>query len=120
MQPKLRVVAVASTFAVFLACGPKEEASPPVAEAPKVAKVEKPERVADPVACENLGAPPPSSQFPLGFDYPQPAAKIQSWVTPGQGPRMRFHAYCVFAGLNQPANAAKDPTWRTWGCMGQV
>ncbi len=120
MQSMLRVAVVASTFAVFLACGPKEEASPPVAEAPKVAKVEKPERVADPAACENLGIPPPSTQFPPGFDYPQPATKIQSWVTPGQGPRMRFHAYCVFAGLNQPANAAKDPTWRTWGTSTQA
>ncbi len=116
MHSLLRVAAVASTFAVLIACAPKESVPPVAEEAPPAAKVE---RVADPVACDNL-TPPPTAQFPAGFDYPQSSGTIQSWVTPGQGPRMRFHAYCLFAGLNQAANAAKDPTWRTWGTSTQA
>ncbi len=119
MRTVLRSFSVASTLLAFVACAPKP-APPPSAEETPPTRVVKAERVADPAACENLGTPPPATQFPAGFDYPQPSSKIQSWVTPGQGPRVRFHAFCVFAGLNQPANASKDPTWRTFGTSTQA
>ena len=101
-----RVFALASTFAVLLACG-KPEPPPPVTPDPKPPV----EQVAVPSACDNLN-PLPESQFPPGFDYPQPPATINSWITPGGGHRVRFHAYCVFAGLNQ--STSTTPTWRKW------
>ncbi len=107
-----RVFAVASTFAVLLACG-KPEPPPPVGPDPKPPI----EQVAVPSACDNLN-PPPDAQFPAGFDYPQSPATINSWITPGGGHRVRFHAYCVFAGLNQ--SSSTTPTWRKWGTSTQA
>lgn len=70
-------------------------------------------------ACANL-VPPPESQFPTGFDYPQSASKIQSWLTDGGGSSMRNHAYCLFAGLNHVAPTVKVPVWRTWATSTQA
>ncbi|HEY2115503.1 MAG TPA: hypothetical protein VGJ51_10450, partial [Candidatus Angelobacter sp.] len=49
-------------------------------------------------ACDTTTVPPPDSNFPRGFDYPQ---QVQSWVQTGNGERMRLHGWCLFAGLNQ-------------------
>jgi len=70
-----------------------------------------------PASCDNL-TPPPIAQFPAGFDYPQSASTIQGWVQPGGGDRMRYHAFCVFAGLNQMVDLT--PTWRKWSTSTQA
>ncbi|HXU34555.1 MAG TPA: hypothetical protein VN851_28600 [Thermoanaerobaculia bacterium] len=123
MQPVLRVAAVASTFAALLACGPGKQdqsESAPAAEAtPATPARTEVVKQAVPTVCDNL-TPPPSAQFPPGFDYPQTPATINSWITPGGGHRVRFHAYCVFAGLNRGAGPSSNPTWRTWGTSTQA
>lgn len=61
--------------------------------------------------CDTTTVPPPGSNFPKGFDYPQP---VQNWVTPGMGGRARLHAWCLFAGLNQQDNPNAPLLWQTW------
>ncbi len=113
----VRVFLVASTFAALLACGaPKQDRSE--SAVPGGAKTAFASQ-AVPANCDNL-TPPPEAQFPAGFDYPQTQSTVQSWVTPGGGHRMRFHAYCLFAGLNQPASQGADPTWQTWATSTQA
>lgn len=104
MHGALRVLAVGSLSVVALATA--EPAKPVVKQAA-------------PAACDAL-VPPPTAQFPPGFDYPQSASTIQSWVKPGGGDRMRFHAYCLFAGLNNVASGASAPFWARWGTSTQA
>ena len=116
MTRLLRVLAVVSMFAVVLGCyRSKEDAGYGAGD--KGASKKEVVKQAVPASCDNL-TPPPNAQFPAGFDYPQSAATIQSWVTPGGGDRMRYHAYCLFAGLNQMISST--PTWRKWGTTTQA
>ena len=62
-------------------------------------------------ACDTTTIPPPDSDFPRGFDYPQ---KVQSWVHTGNGDRMRLHGWCLFAGLNQVLKPNGPLHWQTW------
>ena len=112
----LRVFAVVSLIALVLACSRSREASGYGSDAGRGGKKVVVKQAA-PASCDNL-TPPPIAQFPAGFDYPQTASTLQGWVQPGGGDRMRYHAYCVFAGLNQVVNAT--PTWQTWGTSTQA
>lgn len=103
-----RTLAAAAAVAAVLACTPKPDPNPNP----------DPDPGGQALACANL-TPPPQSQFPPGFDYPQPASTIQSWLTDGGGSSMRNHAYCLFAGLNQNT-AGNVPYWRTWGTSTQA
>jgi hypothetical protein len=62
------------------------------------------------LTCANL-TPPPESGFPAGFDYPQDVSK---WVSNGNGPTMRNHAWCLFAGLNTQSQPNGAFLWQTW------
>jgi hypothetical protein len=67
--------------------------------------------------CDTATIPPPDSSFPRGFDYPQSAQTIEGWVqakTPPQGERMRLHAWCIFAGLNQSGTSTGPLLWQKW------
>jgi len=103
-------------IAVVLACSKSKEDSGYGSSAEGTAPKEVVKQLA-PASCDNL-VPPPIAQFPAGFDYPQTASTLQGWVQPGGGDRMRYHAYCLFAGLNQLSNST--PTWRTWGTSTQA
>jgi hypothetical protein len=112
----LRVVAVVSMIPVVLSCSRSREDSGYGPGAEGATKKEVVKQTA-PTSCDNL-VPPPIAQFPAGFDYPQTASTLQGWVQPGGGDRMRFHAYCLFAGLNQVSNST--PTWRAWDTSTQA
>jgi len=63
--------------------------------------------------CDAAPTPPPNSNFPKGYDYPEP---VQNWVQTGQsGDRMRLHGWCLFAGLNlyQPNGGLLWQNWKT-------
>lgn len=62
--------------------------------------------------CDTTTTPPPDSNFPKGFDYPQ---QVQPWVKPENGDRMRLHGWCLFAGLNQiqPDGSLLWQNWKT-------
>jgi hypothetical protein len=65
--------------------------------------------------CDKTTTPPPDSSFPKGFDYPQSAQTVESWVTtPAQGDRMRLHAWCLFAGLNLSGGPNGPLHWQKW------
>jgi len=115
MSRLLRVLVVVSMIPMVLACSRSKEAGDRSAEVTAAKKEVVKQTV--PASCDNL-VPPAISQFPAGFDYPQSATTLKGWVVPGGGDRMRYHAYCVFAGLNQLTNAT--PTWRTWGTSTQA
>jgi hypothetical protein len=71
-------------------------------------------RAALPSSCDTLATPPPpDSNFPSGFDYPQ---NVNIWVQNGDGHRIRFHAWCLFIGLNQPSKPQTNAPfiWQTW------
>jgi hypothetical protein len=61
--------------------------------------------------CEATTTPPPDSNFPKGFDYPQ---DVHSWVHMGGGGRVRLHGWCLFAGLNQQAAPNGPFNWQSW------
>ncbi|HEY4679211.1 MAG TPA: hypothetical protein VIJ01_18740 [Candidatus Angelobacter sp.] len=61
--------------------------------------------------CDTTTVPPPDSNFPKGFDYPQ---QVQSWVQTGNGERMRLHGWCLFAGLNTASKPNGPLHWQTW------
>src|SRR5262249_43170371 len=61
--------------------------------------------------CDTATTPPPDSNFPKGFDYPQ---QVQGWVQSGNGDRMRLHGWCLFAGLNQQAKPNGPFNWQAW------
>jgi hypothetical protein len=63
------------------------------------------------LACDTNTTPPPDSNFPKGFDYPQ---NVQSWVQPYKGDRVRLHAWCVFAGLNLVSRPNGPLLWQGW------
>src|SRR5438105_3648681 len=50
--------------------------------------------------------------IPAGFDYPQSAATIRSWVATRNIARARRHGWYLWAALNSPAGGT--PVWRTW------
>lgn len=112
MRSWLRLFTALTALALILSCGVSQQ--PSVAPAPAGQKV----KATDSGSCDNL-VPPPESQFPASFDYPQSANTVGSWVSSRSGDRMRRHAYCVFAGLNQPAQSSW-PVWRTWGTSTQA
>ena len=62
-------------------------------------------------ACDTTTTPPPASNFPKGFDYPQ---QVQGWVHQGNGDRMRLHGWCLFAGLNQVSTPNGPLLWQNW------
>jgi hypothetical protein len=62
-------------------------------------------------ACVTTTTPPPDSNFPKGFDYPQ---QVQSWVQQRDGDRMRLHGWCLFAGLNQVSEPNGPLYWQSW------
>src|SRR5689334_8522747 len=68
-------------------------------------------------ACDTTTTPPPDSNFPRGFDYPQ---QVQSWVHTGNGDRMRLHGWCLFAGLNQVFKPNGPLHWQTWSTSTQA
>lgn len=77
---------------------------------------------ADPTTCETL-QPPMDWQFPAGFDYPQSQQTVTNWAKgPNTGRRTRLHAYCLFAGLNQPVLVRNQimPVCRSWGTSSQA
>ncbi|MGH7484506.1 MAG: hypothetical protein ACREMY_02735, partial [bacterium] len=110
----LRVFSVLSMMLV-LGCSRSEESN--VSTDTGVNKPKPVIKQAAPASCDNL-TPPPIAQFPAGFDYPQSASTLQGWVQPGGGDRMRYHAFCVFAGLNQMVDLT--PTWRKWNTSTQA
>jgi hypothetical protein len=71
-------------------------------------------KAADVTTCDTTTTPPPDSNFPKGFDYPQTAQTIQKWVQPGMGDRMRLHGWCVFAGLNKVSTPNGPLLWQSW------
>lgn len=109
MRPFVRGFAVFAMLTTFAACRVVQH--PPAAPAPSTASGAK--KTATATSCDNLVAPP-DSQFPANFDYPQSSATVQGWVQSRDGHRERVHAYCLFAGLNQPAQGSSVPVWRTW------
>jgi hypothetical protein len=68
------------------------------------------------LACDRNTTPPSDSNFPKGFDYPK-NQDVPTWVQNRKGHRIRVHAWCLFAGLNQHTNPS-DPNspfnWQTW------
>ena len=89
------------TFSAGAACGPRKPTPSVGGGAPQAA-----------LACDAQVIPPPQSQFPPGYDYPQ---ATQPWVDQRQGDRTRLHAWCLFAGLNSTAVGTTKPVWKTWG-----
>ena len=69
-----------------------------------------PHALAAGAGCDTTTTPPPASNFPKGFDYPQ---QVQPWVQPGNGDRMRLHGWCLFAGLNQTRSDG-SLLWQGW------
>src|SRR5262249_34530340 len=70
------------------------------------------ERKGDAVTtCDMTTVPPPGSNFPKGYDYPQ---QVQQWVTPGMGGRVRLHGWCLFAGLNLQSTPNGPLLWQNW------
>jgi hypothetical protein len=63
------------------------------------------------LACDTTTTPPADSNFPKGFDYPQ---DVQGWVHQQGGDRMRLHAWCLFAGLNQVSKPNGPFNWQRW------
>jgi len=63
------------------------------------------------LACDTTTTPPPDSNFPRGFDYPQ---NVRAWVQTRDGDRTRLHAWCLFAGLNQTTRANGPLLWQSW------
>lgn len=112
----LHALAATAVIAVVLACNQSEQpqAAKPAAKAST--DTHKVHAVAA-GTCDNL-TPPTGSQFPAGFDYPQSPSTVASWITNRLGDRQRLHAYCVFAGLNQPSSGAT--VWRTWATATQA
>ncbi len=104
-----RLLAAALTLACIAACSRREAPPPPAAETPPAP--------AAALACDTATTPPPDSNFPAGFDYPQQTA---SWVTAREGDRMRTHGWCLFAGLNQQAQANAEFNWQAWKTSTQV
>jgi len=110
MHPIHRAIAVVATVSFLFACGQRETAnSSTQSSTPKRSKVHA---VAS-ATCDNLSVPP-GAQFPTGFDYPQTAKTLLAWVSSRGGDRQRLHAYCIFAGLNQPLGGSSVPVWRSW------
>jgi hypothetical protein len=51
--------------------------------------------------------------FPrAGFDHPQPAKAVESWVASRNDLRAREHGWYLFAGVNQAIGG--KPIWRSW------
>jgi hypothetical protein len=69
------------------------------------------EKAAAVTGCDTTTTPPPDSNFPKGFDYPQ---QVQSWVQQRDGDRMRLHGWCLFAGLNQASKPNGPLNWQRW------
>ncbi len=75
--------------------------------------------VANPRAATSVPTPTKTAaipSFPKNFDYPQPAAVVEKWVsTPPDGNqrRIREHGWYLWAGLNTPSVGGR-PVWRTW------
>jgi hypothetical protein len=61
--------------------------------------------------CDTTTTPPPASNFPKGFDYPEP---VQNWVQQNDGDRMRLHGWCLFAGLNLVSKPNGPLLWQNW------
>jgi hypothetical protein len=68
-------------------------------------------KAASVLECDTTTTPPPDSNFPKGFDYPQ---QVQGWVQSGNGDRMRLHGWCLFAGLNQQSKPNGPLHWQNW------
>jgi hypothetical protein len=67
--------------------------------------------------CDMNTTPPADSNFPKGFDYPQAVAP---WVQSGGGARMRLHAWCLFAGVNQTTRPNGPFLWQGWNTSTQA
>lgn len=50
--------------------------------------------------------------IPANFDYPQPAATVEQWVSSGNAARARTHGWNLWAALN--TSSAGTPVWRSW------
>ncbi|MBW8856688.1 MAG: hypothetical protein JF604_20710, partial [Bradyrhizobium sp.] len=59
----------------------------------------------------NATCPTPQN-IPSGFDYPQKAATVESWVTTGNVARTRQHGWNVWAALNTMVGG--KPIWQSW------
>ena len=109
MRSVQRVIGVVVILGL-VACGGEERQSASTSGKPATTY----RRMPHPVAAGMCDELPGGSQFPSRFDYPQSPQTVQGWVSSRSGPRERRHAYCLFAGLNQPADATGVPVWRTW------
>lgn len=112
LRPRRLLVASFLTVSV-LACSPAQPTGPaPASNATATRPAYGPTpRQATPLLCDVNTTPPPESGFPKGFDYPQ---QVQSWVHSGGGSRMRLHAWCLFAGLNQQSQPGGPLLWQSW------
>lgn len=61
--------------------------------------------------CDVNTTPPPDSNFPKGFDYPQ---NVQPWVQSRKGHLIRTHSWCLFAGLHQQSQPNGPFVWQNW------
>lgn len=100
---------------LMMACLSLGSAQQPAPQATPQKKVRPPHSVKHALAagagCDTTVTPPPKSNFPKGFDYPQ---NVQPWVQPTNGDRMRLHGWCLFAGLNL-VNQPNGPLyWQNW------
>jgi hypothetical protein len=95
--------ALVALACLFIWCGQE-----PITESQAESSVQ---RAIAPTACDTTTTPPPDSNFPKGFDYPQ---QVQGWVKNGNGDRMRLHAWCLFAGLNQVSKPNGPLLWQSW------
>jgi hypothetical protein len=50
--------------------------------------------------------------IPASFDYPQPAATVEQWVSSGNAARARTHGWNLWAALNTAPSGT--PVWRSW------
>lgn len=103
-----RLLAAALTLACVAGCARKEPPPPAPAPGPSASTS---------IDCDTSTQPPPDSQFPAGFDYPRQTA---SWVAGREGDRMRTHGWCLFAGLNQQAQANAPFNWQAWATSTQA
>jgi hypothetical protein len=110
MRSLLRAVAVVAVVVMILACHLSRQKQPQAAPAPE-RRAHAPAASGPLSACEH-GFTMSGTGVPPGFDYPQADGTVAKWVKdpPRDGHRQRGHAYCLFAGLNQPVMGV--PAWR--------